>query len=237
MSKKIISFEEAKKEKIKEEFPKIFTLMDIQNYSSKIEENLNSLFDLAKEDKKYHSICSREQLNLLSNVYSSFFNILYSEIKEYDNSKKSNKIMVKFLTELYKISNSLTDINLLKKNINNNTEIEDNNIPNIFDLEDGIKYSNKISNYINSLYELSIKDEKYQSLCTEHQIKVLLKIYIAFFKIVYSEIDEFDYSEKSTRLLSKFVTELYKITSKLTDVNLIKQDCNKKIIKYEKKED
>lgn len=117
MDKKIISLEEVKKEKFIEKVPKVFRLEDAVNYSVQIENYINSLYDLALEDKKYYSLCTHEQIKTLSYIYMSFFKILYSEIEDFDGSKQSNRIMLKFLPELYKICETLPDIEVLKQDV------------------------------------------------------------------------------------------------------------------------
>lgn len=120
MSKKVVSIDEIKKEKFKNEFPKSFNLDDAIKFSNTIEYYLNSFYELALEDKKYHSVCTTEQIKILSNIYSSFFKILFSELDAFDGSKESNRIMFEFISELYKICSDLTDADTVRKNIDNN---------------------------------------------------------------------------------------------------------------------
>lgn len=115
MDKKVISLDEYIKDKFIEELPKTFDLEDAINYSAQIENYINNLYNLALEDKKYHSLCTQEQIKTLSSIYMSFFRILYSEIEDFDESEQSNRIMLKFLSELYKICESLPDIEVLKQ--------------------------------------------------------------------------------------------------------------------------
>jgi ATP-dependent helicase/DNAse subunit B len=117
---KVISIDDIKREKYKEELPKFFALEDAEEFSKMIEECLNSFYNLALEDEKYHSVCTTEQLKILSNVYTSFFKILYSELDDFDYSDESNRIMSKFLSELYRICDNLPDIEEIKENIDNN---------------------------------------------------------------------------------------------------------------------
>lgn len=121
MDKKVISIDEVKQMKFEEEFPEMFNLSDAIKYANQIEYYLNSFYELAKEDKKYHSVCTTEQLKLLSSIYSSFFKIMFSELDEFEEnySTDSNRIMFKFLSELYKICKDLTDAEAVRENIDN----------------------------------------------------------------------------------------------------------------------
>ena len=121
MDKKVISIDEVKQIKFEEEFPEVFTLDDAVKYANQIEYYLNSFYELAKEDKKYHSVCTTEQLKILSSIYSSFFKIMFSELDEFEEnySTGSNRIMFKFLSELYKICKDLTDAEAVRENIDN----------------------------------------------------------------------------------------------------------------------
>lgn len=119
MDKKVISLDEYRKDKFIEELPDIFNLEDAVDYSEQIENYINGLYDLALEDKKYHSLCTHEQIKILSSIYMSFFKILYSELEDFDESEQSNRIMLKFLSELYKICKELPDIENLKQSIDN----------------------------------------------------------------------------------------------------------------------
>lgn len=119
MDKKVISIDEIKEERFKNEFPDTFNLEDAIKYSNTIEYYLNSFYNLALEDKKYHSVCTTEQMKILSDIYSSFFKILFNELDAFDGSKESNRIMFEFISELYKICNNLTDADDVRKNIDN----------------------------------------------------------------------------------------------------------------------
>lgn len=110
-------------------------------------------------------------------------------------------------------------------------------LPDEFSLEDAVDYSKKIENYINDLYNLSLEDEKYHSLCTYEQIKILSSIYMSFFKILYSEIEDFDETKQSNRIMLKFLTELYKICEELPNIDNLKQNSDIKIIKYKEQKD
>lgn len=119
MEKKIISIDEIKKEKLESELPETFHLDDAIKYSNIIEYYINSFYELGLEDEKYHSVCTIEQLKILSSIYSSFFKILFSELDDFNYSEESNRIMFKFISELYKICNNLTDADVVRKNIDN----------------------------------------------------------------------------------------------------------------------
>lgn len=119
MDKKVISIDELKKEKFESEFPETFNLEDAIKYSNIIEYYLNSFYELALEDEKYHSVCMEEQLKILVSIYSSFFKILFSELDDFTYLEESNRIMFKFLSELYKICSELTDADTIRENIDN----------------------------------------------------------------------------------------------------------------------
>lgn len=103
-------------------------------------------------------------------------------------------------------------------------------LPSSFNLEDAITYAETIENNINCFYELAMKDKNYQALCSEEQLKLLSNIYCSFFKILFSEIDDFNFSEDSNRIMYKFLSELHCICSKLSDVDEIKNKNN--VLKY-----
>lgn len=121
MDKKVISIDEIKEKKFEEDFPELFELNDLYKFANAIEYYLNSFYELAKEDEKYHSVCTTEQLKLLSSIYSSFFKIMFSEMDEFEEnySADSNRIMFKFASELYKICKDLTDADTVRENIDN----------------------------------------------------------------------------------------------------------------------
>lgn len=119
MDKKVISIDEIKEEKFIDNSPETFNLQDAVKYCSMIEYYLNSFYELALEDEKYHSVCTTEQIKLLSEIYDSFFKILFSEIDSFDYSKESNRIMYEFLSELHRICSNLTDADTVRKNIDN----------------------------------------------------------------------------------------------------------------------
>lgn len=121
MDKKVISIDEIKQQKFEDKFPDSFTFNDIYIFANKIEYYLNSFYELALEDEKYHSVCTTEQMKLLSNIYSSFFKIMFSEMEEFEENESSdtNRILFKFVSELYKICEELTDAETVKQNIDN----------------------------------------------------------------------------------------------------------------------
>ena len=121
MSKKVMSIDEIRKQKFEEEFPESFDTTDVLKFTNMIEYNLNSFYDLGLEDEKYQSICSHEQFKLLTNIYSSFFKILYDEFDKFDEtSDESCRIMYSFMCELYKICSNLTDAEVVRENIDKN---------------------------------------------------------------------------------------------------------------------
>lgn len=117
MEKKVISIDELKKEKFEEELPDHFELQDILKFSNMIEYSINTLYDTALLDEKYHSVCTTEQIKILTNIYSSFFKILFNEYSEFDGSSESNRIMFQFASELYKICSELPNVEEIRKNI------------------------------------------------------------------------------------------------------------------------
>ncbi len=104
------------------------------------------------------------------------------------------------------------------------------NLPNSFNLEDAVLYAKTIENNINYFYQLAMEDKKYQALCSEEQIKLLSNIYCSFFKILFSEIDDFNFSDDSNRIMYKFLSELHSICSNLSNVDEIKNKNN--VLKY-----
>lgn len=109
--------------------------------------------------------------------------------------------------------------------------------PETFNLDDALTFANKIEYYINSFYELSLEGEKYHSVCTSEQIKILSSIYSSFFKIMFNELDHFNYSEESNRIMFSFLSELYKICSDLTDADTVRENIDNEVLKYENKKD
>lgn len=120
MEKKIISIDEIKEQKKLEEIPDVFVLGDVSKFTNMILYALNSFYELALEGEVYHSVCTQEQLNILTSVYSSFFTILYSEYDKYIDGEENERIISVFLTELYKITRNLPDAEEIKKNIDKN---------------------------------------------------------------------------------------------------------------------
>lgn len=68
------------------------------------------------------------------------------------------------------------------------------------------------------------------------QLKILSNIYSSFFKILFSELDDFNYSEESNRIMYRFISELHRICIGLTDADTIRENIDNEVLKYEKKD-
>lgn len=218
--KNIISITDKIKERKISKIPKVFDLDDVYYYFNLIEDYLKELKELSKEEKHYN-LCLDEEFKLLSNIYQSFMNILFDYYNNFDEYEESERVLFEFLTELDKICQSI-----------DNKSIEEKES---YELEDVIKYSNKIEYKLNELYELSLKDKKYWVECTNGQRKILIMIYSSFFDILKIEYENFDETESNNKILAKFLTQLFLICDDFVDISLIKKNMDKNILKYENK--
>lgn len=118
----IINIEElikVKKEEEEKNIPESFSIVDIYKYNNMIEYYPNSLYDLAKEGKEYQSLCTSEQFMMLSHIFVSYFNILYSELNNFNESEdeSSNRVLYKYACDLHNIVKDIKDIDTLKMDI------------------------------------------------------------------------------------------------------------------------
>lgn len=118
MDIKIKSMEKIREEEFVSELPLTFRLKEIGDYIENIEEYLNKLDELAKEDKKYHDVCTSEKLKILSSIYDSFFKILFCEI-DWAFYRKDFDTAYRFSSELIKLNKQLSNIEVLKQSIDN----------------------------------------------------------------------------------------------------------------------
>lgn len=107
--------------------------------------------------------------------------------------------------------------------------------PSSFDLSDIYKFANSIEWSINELYNLALTDRKYSCMCMDEQLKILSNIYMSFIKVCFSQIDEYDGSEESNRILYSFACELYKIYKNLPDLDKLKNETDTIVLKLEDK--
>lgn len=221
--KNIISITDKIKERKISKIPKVFDLDDVYYYFNLIEDYLKELKELSKEEK-YYNLCLDEEFKLLSNIYQSFMNILFDYYNNFDEYEESERVLFEFLTELEKICKN---IEVIKENEENSKEE--------YELNDVIKYSNKIEYKLNELYELSLKDKKYWVECTNGQRKILIMIYSSFFDILKIEYENFDKTESNNKILAKFLTQLFLICDDFVEISLIKKNIDKNILKYENK--
>ncbi len=113
---------------------------------------------------------------------------------------------------------------------------EKQNIPQEFDIDDIYKYKDKIQCYLNSLYDLAKKGKEYQSLCSSEQFMILSDILISYFNILLSELNNFTENddESSNRILYKYACDLHNIVKDIKDIDTLKMDIDKKVMKLKK---
>lgn len=221
---KIISINEKRIEKKISKIPKAFELEDVIYYFNYIEKYFKDLKKLSEEDEKYYNFCLNEEFKILGNIYESFMKILFDYYNNFDKYEESERILGYFLNELY----------LITENINGNNDV---NVKEVFELNDVVKYSNIIESRLNEFYTLSLKDKTYWTDCTNGQRNILIMVYSSFFKILSYEYENFEKNIDSNKVLSKFLTQLYLIYDETVDINFLRKNMDKNVLKYENKKD
>lgn len=109
---------------------------------------------------------------------------------------------------------------------------DDIEIPDSFKYSDILDYINEIEYFLNDLYTLAEKDEKYTTICSDEQFKVLSNVFEGFFNILFSIIEKED-GEIDTSTLYLFLCELYKVCYKMPDLDVVK--AKTKILNFKDK--
>lgn len=110
MEKKVISFDEIKKEHDDIAIPQEFKYVDILKYINTIEYYLNYFYEIADKDEASRTFAADEQFKILVNVFEGFFNILFAHTDNFDIDNDDPTIIYEFLCELYKICYKLPDL-------------------------------------------------------------------------------------------------------------------------------